>query len=147
LPGPIEDRLKRIDPLRVALVALLLIAALVVWSTVRERVVSPVDGWVTERVCATHGERIGREVTGYEQSNRFGLRNRSEGFCRYGIGPNGEAPITLTVAEAEPGLRYRATKWLGIIFQLGVVSLFLRFTVDPVFEVARFLRRLVGRLG
>lgn len=118
----------------------LIVAALVVWNVSRSRVVAPFDGLITERLCLDHGEEIGRELLDYERSNRFGWSNRSEGFCFFGSGPDGEAPITRTIAETEPGLLYRAGKWIGIIVQLGIVSLFLRLTVDPSLDLYRYLR-------
>lgn len=101
---------------------------------------TPLDELVTEQACEDHGEEIGRDLIGYERSNRFGLSNRSEGFCSYGSGPDGEAPITLTMAETEPGSRYRAAKWIGIIAQLGIVSIFLRLTIDPALDFYRYVR-------
>lgn len=141
LPAPL-DRLRpgRPDPIRIVIVAILLVLALFVWSAARDRLVTPIDDLVTEQVCRDHGEEIGRELVSHERSNRFGLSNRSEGFCSYGAGPDGEAPITLTIAETEPGPRYRATKWIGIIAQLGIVSFFLRLTIDPALDFYRYLR-------
>ncbi len=141
LPAPLNRfRPDRIDPIRVVIVAVLVVLSLFVWSAARDRLVTPLDDLVTERVCNDHGEEIGREVTGHERSNRFGLSNRSEGFCSFGQGPEGEAPITLAIAEIEPGLQYRAAKWVGIIAQLGIVSIFLRLTVDPALDFYRYLR-------
>lgn len=133
------------DPFKIILGILILIAAFYVWSAVRSGIVEPLDKLVTEQLCENYGEEIGRTVTGYERSNRFGLRNRSEGFCFYGQGPEGEAPITLTIEETQPGNRYRAAKWIGIIVQLGIVSIFLRFVVDPVMETYRYVRSLIAR--
>ena len=132
--------LDRIDPIKIILVALLLVAALFLWRETRARLIQPVDDLVTEQQCSAHGEEIERAVTGYEQSNRFGLINRSEGFCRFGAGTEGEAPITLTIDETEPGLLYLGAKLVGIIVQLGIVSIFLRFTIDPVLDFYRYIR-------
>ncbi len=132
--------LDRIDPIKIALVAMLLVAAIWLWGQARERLVHPLDELVTEQLCDTYGEEIERTVVGYERSNRFGLRDRSEGFCRYGIGPNGEAPITLTIEETAPGPLYRGAKRVGIIAQLGIVSIFLRFTIEPVLGFYRYVR-------
>lgn len=136
---------ERIDPFKVGLWVLILIAALFVWSLVRTSVVQPLDELVTEQLCETYGEEIGRTVTGYERSNRFGLRDRSVGYCLYGPGPDGEPPATFTIEATEPGNRYRAAKAIGIIIQLGIVSIFLRFVVDPVMELYQAIRRLVER--
>lgn len=132
----------RIDPFRVAIVAAILLAALVIWSLTRNQIVEPFDRMVTEQLCRDHAEEIGRETVGYERSNRFGVRNRSEGYCRYGEGPNGEAPITLTIEETDPGPLYLGAKWVGIIVQLGIVSFFLRLTVEPALDFYRYLRSL-----
>ncbi len=132
--------LASIDPARILIVLALIVASLFVWSLARDRIVTPFDDLVTERLCLDHGETIEREAVGHERSNRFGLSNRSEGFCSFGEGPNGEAPITKTIAETEPGLLYRAAKWIGIIVQLGIVSIFLRLTIDPALDVYRYLR-------
>lgn len=141
LPTPLNRfRPDRIDPVRVVIVAVLLVASLFVWSAARDRLVTPLDDLATERACEQYGEEIGREVTGHERSNRFGLSNRSEGFCFYGEGAEGEAPITLAIAEVEPGLEYRAAKWVGIIIQLGIVSIFLRLTIDPALDFYRYVR-------
>ncbi len=118
----------------------LLLAALVVWNLARSRVVAPFDALITERLCLDHGEEIGRELLDFERSNRFGWSNRSEGFCAFGAGPDGEAPITRTIADTEPGLLYQAGKVIGIIVQLGIVSVFLRLTIDPALDLYRYLR-------
>ena len=130
----------RIDPFRVVIVVVILLAASVIWSLARNPIVRPLDNTVTEQLCRDHADEIGREMLGYERSNRFGLVNRSEGYCRYGEGPDGEAPITLTIEETDPGPLYRGAKWLGIIVQLGIVSFFLRFTIDPALDFYRHLR-------
>ena len=135
---------KRIDPIKLLLVAILAALALVVWSIGRNGVVEPLDNLLTERLCRDHGEEINRESIGYERSNRFGLFNRSEGYCSYGEGPDGEAPITLTIEDTAPGPLYRGAKWIGIIIQLGIVSIFLRLTVEPVLESYRYLRERFG---
>ncbi len=122
------------------IVAVILVLAVFVWSLARDRVVTPFDDFMTERACADHGEEIERELLSHERSNRFGLSNRSEGYCAYGVGPEGEAPITLAIASTEPGLQYRAAKWIGIIVQLGIVSFFLRLTIDPALDLYRYLR-------
>lgn len=134
------------DPFKIILVILIAVAAFYVWSTVRSVINEPLDKAVTEQLCKDYGEEIGRSALGYERSNRFGLRNRSEGFCFFGEGPDGEAPITLTIEETQPGNRYRAAKWIGVIIQLGIVSIFLRFVVDPVMDTYRYIRSLISRL-
>lgn len=134
----------RIDPIKIVLVGLLAALAIVVWSIGRNEVVTPLDGLMTERLCLDHAEEIGRVSTGYERSNRFGLFNRSEGYCFFGEGPEGEAPITLTIEDTAPGPLYRGAKLIGIIIQLGIVSIFLRFTVDPVLDTYRYLRERFG---
>lgn len=135
----------RIDPFRIIIVAVLLVIALFVWSQARGRVVTPLDELVTEQLCITYGEEIERSVTGFERSNRFGVYNRSEGFCQYGLGPNGEAPITVSIEDTAPGPLFRGAKIIGIIAQLGIVSIFLRFTMDPSLDFYRWVRsRLPG---
>lgn len=136
-------RPERIDPVRVAIVAALLVVAVFVWSMARDRVVTPLDEMITEDACTTHGDEIGRALLDYERSNKFGLFNRSEGYCYYGEGPNGETPITQTMAEVQPGALYRAGKWIGIIIQLGIVSIFLRLTIDPALDLYRYIRSSV----
>lgn len=134
----------RLDPIKIVLVGILLMLAVVVWSIGRNQVVKPLDNLMTERLCLDHAEEIGRVSTGYERSNRFGLINRSEGYCFFGEGADGEAPITLTIEDTAPGPLYRGAKWIGIIIQLGIVSIFLRFTVDPVLDTYRYLRERFG---
>lgn len=134
LPPVVSSMLRRIDVGKWILVLLICIAALFVWSEVRQRVVAPLDEAVTEQACASHGDEIERESTGYERSNRFGLFNRSVGYCFYGEGPEGEAPLTLTIEQTQPGPFYRGAKAAGIIAQLGLVSIFLRLAVDPVLD-------------
>lgn len=137
----VKNLLSMIDPIKIVLAVLIAIAAFWVWSVVRTAVAEPLDRFVTEQLCEDHGEEISRELLGFERSNRFGLRNRSEGFCFYGEGPQGEAPITLTIEDTLPGPRYRAAKWIGIIIQLGLVSIFVRFVVDPVMDTYRYIRQ------
>ncbi len=139
-PISVASVLKRIDFIKLFLVAVLLVLAVIVWSFGRNQIVRPLDNLLTERLCLDHGEEIERISTGYERSNRFGLVDRSEGYCFYGEGPNGEAPITLTIEETLPGPLYRGAKWVGIIIQLGIVSIFLRFTIDPVLDTYRYIR-------
>lgn len=136
----VSSMVRRIDPFRVVIVALLLVCAVFVWSFARDRIVRPFDNVVTEQLCKTYGEEIERTMISYEGSNRFGLFNRSEGFCRYGEGANGEAPITLNIEDTAPGPLFRAAKLIGIVTQLGIVSIFLRFTMDPVLDVYRWIR-------
>jgi len=145
--NPVVARLKQsLDPVKVVLGLLIAVAALFVWSIARSTVVAPLDAVVTEQLCQTYGEEIGRTATGFERSNRFGFFNRSVGYCSYGVGPTGGDPITVTIEETEPGSRYRAAKWIGIILQLGIVSIFLRFVVDPVMEIGQYLKaRLYNR--
>ncbi len=133
-----------IDPFKLVVVAILAVLALFVWSFGRNQLIRPVDNLLTERLCLDHAEEIGRVSTGYERSNRFGLIDRSVGYCSYGEGPNGEAPITLTIEDTVPGPLYRAAKWIGIITQLGIVSIFLRFTVDPVLDTYKYIRTRLG---
>lgn len=130
----------RLDPVKLVLVAALLVGALFVWDFARNRVIQPFDNVVTETLCITYGEEIGRTVIGYERSNRFGLVDRSEGYCFYGSGPDGEAPITVTIEDTLPGSRYRAAKIMEVIVQLGIVSIFLRLTIEPVLDVYRWIR-------
>jgi hypothetical protein len=133
-----------VDPFKVLIVVVLAVAALYVWSFARNELVRPFDNLLTERLCLDHAEEIGRVSTGYERSNRFGLFDRSEGYCSYGEGPDGEAPITLTIEETVPGPLYRGAKVIGIIAQLGIVSIFLRFTVEPVLDFYRYIRSRFG---
>jgi hypothetical protein len=145
LPSPLNRfRIDRVDPFRIAIVAVLLIVALFVWSAVRDRVVTPLDSMVTERLCTDHGEEIGRTMLAFERSNRFGLTDRSVGYCFYGEGPNGEAAITLAIEQLDPGRLYLAAKWIGIIIQLGVVSIFLRLTIDPALDFYRYVRSTIS---
>lgn len=132
--------LRGFDPIKWVIVAGLVVLAVMVWSFVRTNIVEPFDDIVTERQCLDHGEEIERELLGWERSNRFGLFDRSVGFCRFGDGPNGEAPITLTLADTEPGHLFQGAKAIGIIIQLGIVSIFLRLTVEPVLDFYRHVR-------
>ncbi|MGH1490678.1 MAG: hypothetical protein ACRBK7_15030 [Acidimicrobiales bacterium] len=141
---PLSFMLGPIDPFKLIVVGILAVLALFVWSIGRNQVVRPMDNLLTERLCLDHAEEIGRVSTGYERSNRFGLVDRSEGYCYYGEGPNGEAPITLTVEDTVPGPLFRGAKLVGIIIQLGLVSIFLRFTVDPVLDTYNYIRAKLG---
>lgn len=136
----IESMTERFDPIKYFLVGILVVMALIVWSIGRNQVVRPLDEILTEQLCLDHGDEIERDSVGYERSNRFGLVNRSVGYCLYGEGPNGEAPITLTIEDTAPGPLYRGAKWVGVIIQFGIVSIFLRFTVDPVLDGYRYIK-------
>jgi hypothetical protein len=140
LPPVVSSMLQRFDPFKLLLVLVIALAALIVWSEVRQRVVAPFDELATESQCADHGEDIGREPAGYERSNRFGLFNRSVGFCFYEEGAEGEPPLTVSIADTEPGPLYRGAKFAGIIIQLGLVSIFLRLVVDPILDTYRQIR-------
>jgi hypothetical protein len=132
--------MSRIDPFRIVIVVAILLVAVFLWSLARNQIVRPFDNLVTEQLCRNHADELGREMIGYERSNRFGLSDRSEGYCLFGDGPNGEAPITVTIEETDPGPLYLGAKWIGIIVQLGIVSLFLRLTIDPALDFYRYLR-------
>ena len=134
-----------LDPFKLILVAVLALAALWVWAQVRQQVIAPIDTRVTEAQCDTYGEQLGQELANFERSNRFGLQNRSEGFCSFAAGPDGEPAVTVALADTEPGALYRMAKLVGIIVQLGVVSIFLRLVVDPVFEAYRYVRSKLVR--
>lgn len=131
------------DPFFWITIALLGFMALLVWSVARDRIVEPFDRFVTEQHCLDTGNELEREALGFERSNRFGLRNRSEGLCQFGEGPNGEAPMTMTLEQTAPGPLFRAFKGFGIVIQLGIVSIFLRLIVDPTLELFRAVRARV----
>ena len=143
---PKSPRPALLDPLYWLAIGLLAVLTLLVWSVARDRVVEPFDQFVTDQHCFDKGQDFEREVVEVERSNRFGLVDRSEGFCSFGEGPDGEAPMTLTIDQTAPGPLFRAFKAFGIILQLGIVSIFLRLIVDPVFEMYRAVRGRVSKI-
>lgn len=142
--NPVERLLASFDPFKLLIaIALGCLALMVLWIA-RNHVVRPFDNLVTEQVCRGHAEEIERTLIDFERSNRFGLINRTEGFCRFGPGSEGEPPITLTIDETEPGPLYTLAKAIGIILQFGIASIFLRLTVDPTLELYRAVRSRLG---
>jgi hypothetical protein len=138
-------RIERIDVAVVAAVVVLALASLWVWSIARGRVVAPLDRVVIERVCLGYADEIEREFVASERVPTSGILTRHEGFCQYGVGPNAEAPVTLPLSEIETGSGYNAFRWIGLIIELGIVSLFLRMTVEPTIEAARWVQDRVLR--
>lgn len=140
---PSKQQYPLLDPLYWIAIAALLLMTLVVWSMARSRVVEPFDRFVTNQHCLDKAQEFERELVEIGRSNRFGLVDRNEGFCSFGEGPNGEAPMTLTLEQTAPGPLFRAFKAFGIVLQFGIVSIFLRFVVDPVLDVYRAIRRRI----
>lgn len=65
-------------------VGVLIVAAVAALMFAR-RLIAPIDGFVTQQACATHGrEVLSREVIESEASNRFSLIDRTEGHCVFG---------------------------------------------------------------
>ncbi len=74
----------------------------VVTLAMARQVIAPVDRFVTEQACAVHGDDLGgRPVVDVERSNRFGLRNRSYGWCLLG-------PVELESDVAADGSAFTA---------------------------------------
>jgi len=134
----------KIDLGRWLIAAIIGVLALLVLDVARNRAVAPFDNVVTEQMCLRHGEELGRSLIGYERSNRFALQNRTDGFCSFGTGPNGEPPVTMTVEEADPGALYTWAKAIGIVLQLGIVSVFIRFVTEPAFDLYRVVSEIVS---
>ena len=141
-----------------------LVGVAITTLVVARGLIAPLDGLLTSRVCNVHGDEISREVIDYERSNRFGLVDRSHGWCLYGplleLDENGDPiegaegagetptddPFTaetdqllLTLDEIEPDGLYTLGKAIGIVLQLGAASLAVRVLGDPLLE--RFVRR------
>jgi len=58
------------------------------------QLIAPVDNFVTGQACADHGSELSRPAIEHERSNRFGLRNRSHGWCLFG-------PVVLEEEDAD----------------------------------------------
>lgn len=112
------------------------------------QLIAPLDGLLTSQACSRHGDELSRPVVDYERSNRFGLRDRSDGWCLYGpIEVEGEDvdpadveagtvdTVQLTLAEVEPGGLYRVGKFMGIVLQLGAASFVVRALADPLLDL------------
>ena len=121
------------------IIAVIAVFALIVLNLARTRVVAPLDNLVTEQMCLRHGEDIERTLLDFERSNRFALRDRTDGFCSYGPGPEGEPAVAMAIADTEPGALYTWAKAVGIILQLGIVSIFIRLVTEPALETYRYL--------
>lgn len=121
------------------IVALIAGSSLIVLNLARTHVVAPFDDLVTEQMCLRHGEDVERILLDFERSNRFALRDRTDGFCSYGPGPEGEPAMAMAIADTEPGALYTWAKAIGIILQLGIASIFIRLVTEPALETYRFL--------
>ncbi|MDH4276476.1 MAG: hypothetical protein OEZ14_09495 [Acidimicrobiia bacterium] len=130
---------REFDIVRWLVVVLIALSALIVLNLARTRVVAPFDDLVTEQLCLRHGEDIERTLLDFERSNRFALRNRTDGFCSYGPGPEGEPAVAMSIADTEPGPLFTWAKAIGIILQLGIASIFIRLVTEPALETSRFL--------
>lgn len=130
---------RQFDVVRWLIVAIIAVCALIVLNLARTRIVAPFDNLVTEQMCLRHGEEIERTLLDFERSNRFALRDRTDGFCSYGPGPDGEPAMTMAIADTDPGPLYRWAKAIGIILQLGIASIFIRLVTEPLLETYRVL--------
>ncbi len=133
------ERSFEFDMVRWLIVALIAVLALVVLNQARNRVVAPFDNLVTEQMCLRYGEDNQRTLLDFERSNRFALRDRTDGYCSYGPGPEGEPALAMPVAETDPGPLYTWAKAIGIIIQLGIASIFIRLVTEPLLETHRFI--------
>jgi len=134
-----SERSVGFDIVRWLIIALIAVATVVVLNVARTRVVAPFDDLVTEQMCLRHGGEIERTLLDFERSNQFALSDRTDGFCSYGPGPEGEPAVVMTVDETEPGALYTWAKAIGIILQLGIASIFVRLVTEPALETYRFL--------
>jgi len=130
---------RKFDIVRWLIVAVIAGCALIVFNLARTWVVAPFDNLVTEQMCLRHGEEIERTLLDFERSNRFALRDRTDGFCSYGPGPEGEPAMAVAIADTDPGALYTWAKAIGIILQLGIASIFIRLVTEPLLESYRFL--------
>ncbi len=133
------ERSLAIDIGRWLIIAVIALFALIVLNLARTHVVGPFDKLVTEQMCLRHGEEIERTLLDFERSNQFALRNRTDGFCTYGVGPEGEPAMTMAIDATEPGALYTWAKAIGIMLQLGIASIFIRLVTEPALETYRFL--------
>ncbi len=144
-PAPLGD----LDPMALAvrgvIVALILIGSLFVWRFARSAVVAPFDSLVTEQACRSQAEELERPLIDFERSNRFGLRDRTYGSCLLGPLEGEQGTLQLGLEDVEFGPLYRLAKAAGIITQLFIVSIFLRFIVDPAMDLYRSIVKLMGR--
>ena len=137
-----QDRTERTPGFTIGrwvIIAFIAVLALLVLNLARNRVVAPFDNLVTEQMCLRHGEEIERVLLDFERSNQFALQNRTDGFCSYGPGQDGEPAMVMTVTETEPGPLYTWAKAIGIVIQLGIASIFVRLVTDPALDTYRFL--------
>ena len=126
------------------IVAVIALLAFMVFGFARDRIVAPFDNLVTEQMCLRHGEEIERTLLDFERSNNLALTNRTDGFCSYGPGLQGEPAVTMTVQETQPGALYTWAKAVGLVVQLGIASIFIRLVTEPALETYRFLRQQLG---
>lgn len=139
-----------------------LVAVGVVALFFARQMIAPLDGLLTSRACSIHGDELSRPVVEHERSNRFGLVDRSHGWCLYGpieledeeedgdgaiVGDDVEAAepatdgvdtVRLTIDEIEPGGLYAMGKLMGIVVQLGAASVAVRTVAEPLLD--RFVR-------
>lgn len=144
-----QTPLSALDPralvVRAVIVALILIGSLFVWRFARSAIVAPFDSLATEQACRSQAEELGRPLVDFVRSNRFGLRDRVYGSCSFGPLEGEQGTLQVGLDEIEFGPLYRLAKAAGIITQLFVVSIFLRFVVDPAMDLYRAVVRLLSR--
>ncbi|MCP4222824.1 MAG: hypothetical protein GY773_05730 [Actinomycetia bacterium] len=90
------------DATKWIVVAFMVLVGLVTLVIARQ-MIAPIDRFVTEQACAVHGDDLGgRPVVDVERSNRFGLINRSYGWCMLG-------PVELEGNETADGTAFTAS--------------------------------------
>jgi hypothetical protein len=136
---PVTQPLVRFDVVRWLVFAAVAVAAIWVLGFARTQVVAPFDNLITEQMCLRYGEQEERTLLDFERSNKFAMSNRTDGYCSFGPGPDGEPAIAPTIAETQPGALYQWAKTIGIVLQLGIVSIFVRLVTEPSIETVRFV--------
>jgi hypothetical protein len=150
----------------IAVAAMVLVGLITL--VVARQVIAPFDRLATEHACSIHGDELSRPVVDVERSNRFGLINRSYGWCLLGpvtlddeddtasdstLGLDEGDPaaeplagseadptseVQIDLREIEPGSLYRAAKIMGVLLQLGAASAAVRIVGEPILD--RFVR-------
>lgn len=112
------------DATKWIVVAVMVLVGLVALVIARQ-MIAPVDRLVTEQACSAHGDQLSRPVVDVERSNRFGLINRSHGWCLLG-------PVELEDEDADGT---RSTPNASLVDADPTIEPLAGLDADPAAEV------------
>ena len=115
--------------------AALFVGALLVVFVVRSVFVGPIDSLAVRQACAAHGFDIDRPVSKVEQTSKLGVFSRVNATCTYGSNEGEELEdLSTTLEEIETGGFFTASKFLGLLLQVGSLAIYGRMVAEPLYR-------------